>query len=129
MKKYIVYLIPIIVNIMFCVLENVCNGWLGDGGATLVQIIANTIVLPICMVIIISKNLGKNIKKDILVMLLTYASLKIGELCELINYYIAVRNIDTETAMIFRTEWLFNSIALIIAYIIVRIVKWKCRKT
>lgn len=129
MKKYTVYLIPLIVNIILSILRNVCNGWLGNGGAAFIQVISNATILPICMVIIISKNLGKNIKKDIMFLLLTYVFLKIGILYDVISYYLDVGGIDSESAMIFRTEWLFNSIALIIAYIIVRIVKWKCRKT
>lgn len=125
MKKYVLFFIPIIINMLISIIYifgDIYGEWFKYGGIAYIQIITNAVILPICVIIIISKNIGKNINKDIKVLLLAYISLKIGLLYDLINSYFLGGNFDAEFKMIFYTEWLFNTVILIIGWIIVKMI-------
>ena len=127
MKKYILFFVPIVANMaisVICFLGDSFGGWLEYGGAFSIQLIFNVIVLPTYMVIIMYKHIHRW-KNSIHILILSYIIMKIGLLYDLLNTFLFGGAMDTIYWMIYRIEWMINSVILVVGWIIVSGILYK----
>lgn len=127
MRKYVMQLLPIIINFVFSgiwFVEDIFGGWFGGGTVAFAQFIVNIAVTPIYIIKINHKLIGKNFKTDIFILFKSYVITKLALLIGLINSCIFA-SMDIVGWMIFRTEWVLSSVILITCWLIVKALSQK----